>query len=91
MYIQIFQQASTPSADDHERREEDIVNNDELSDLSLISNPFPDFDLDEILSKSPEGNAIKSYYEKYQRLSPKFQNELSGIIVRQLFPWLKSK
>ncbi|KAH0549741.1 hypothetical protein KQX54_013358 [Cotesia glomerata] len=47
-----------------------------IEDLSAITNPLPEFDLDKVLDDAPEGNAIKLDYANNDKLSSQSQNDL---------------
>lgn len=47
--------------------------------------PFPDFDLKTLLSTSPSGNNIITYYEKHKQLTAKHRNTLTDIMCRRIF------
>lgn len=66
----------------------DLSDLDNISVESLFSNvrpPFPDFDLKTLLSTSPCGNNIITYYNSHHTLTAKHRNQLVDIIVRHIF------
>lgn len=62
-----------------------------LLDFIGVKPKFPDFDLQTLLTTSPSGNNIITYYETHNQLTDKHRNTLTDIICRRIFTRLVNK
>jgi hypothetical protein len=63
----------------------DIIDENAVLEMLACRPPFPEFDLRTLLSTSPQGNSILSYYQKNKQLTGKHRNTLTDIISRRIF------
>lgn len=76
-----------------EIEDQPVISNDNNNDSSdeLLNPNFPEFELEELLIKSPEGNWVLNYYKKNRRLNNENQNRLTDVIIKHIYTYLLNK
>lgn len=78
-------QQSTSEQQSVSELDSELVDDNILLDMLACRPPFPEFDLNTLLSTSPSGNSILKFYDTNKYLTSKHRNNLTDIISRRIF------